>query len=81
MFKLSFFTLVLAFAFEVSAQLRTVKSGPRHLRLTWEPAESEMILGRGALVGLPPAGDIRLEVVEARIARTDMADEDVEPMA
>ncbi|MBN63806.1 MAG: hypothetical protein CME20_20820, partial [Gemmatimonadetes bacterium] len=81
MVKLAFCALALAFAVQGSAQVRVIESGPQRLRLTWEPAASEMAWGRGALVGLPPAGDIRLEVVEARIARTDIADDDVEPMA
>jgi len=79
--KLAFCALALAFAVEGSAQVRVIESGPQRLRLTWEPAASEMAWGRGALVGLPPTGDIRLEVIEARIARTDIADDDVEPMA
>ena len=79
--KFAFFALASVFAVESSAELRVTEEGPQRLRLIWEPEGPELEHGRGALVGLPPDGDIRLELIEARVARTDRADEGAETKA
>ena len=73
--------LALFAAVGASAELRVLEKGSRHLRLIYEPEGPALERGRGALVGLPPDGEIRLEVIEARVARKDRADEDAEPMS
>ena len=61
------------------AELRVSEQTPQHLRLVWLPEGRELEQGRGALIGVPPDGQVRLELVEARVARTDRAAEDDAP--
>ena len=75
-FRFGFCALALALAVGAAAELRVVESGPQYLRLVYEPDGPELERGRGTLVGLPPDGEIRLELIEARVVRTDRADED-----
>lgn len=79
-FRFGFCALALSLAVGAAAELRVVASGPQYLRLVYEPDGPELERGHGTLVGLPPDGEIRLELIEARVARTDRADEDAEPM-
>ena len=61
------------------AELRVSEQTPQRLRLVWTPDDRELEQGRGALVGVPSDGAVRLELVEARVARTDRAAEDDAP--
>ena len=61
------------------AELRVSEQTPQHLRLVWTPEGQELEQGRGALIGVPSDGQVRLELVEARVARTDRAAEDDAP--
>ena len=61
------------------AELRVSEQTPQRLRLVWVPEGRELEQGRGALIGIPIDGQVRLELVEARVARTDRAAEDVAP--
>ena len=61
------------------AELRVSEQTPQHLRLVWTPEGRELEQGRGALIGVPIDGQVRLELVEARVARTDRAAEDDAP--
>ena len=58
------------------AELRVSEQTPQRLRLVWTPDDRELEQGRGALIGVPSDGQVRLELVEARVARTDRAAED-----
>ena len=53
------------------AELRVSEQTPQRLRLVWTPEGQELEQGRGALVGIPIDGQVRLELVEAHVARTD----------
>ena len=61
------------------AELRVSEQTPQRLRLVWLPEGRELEQGRGALVGVPTDGQVHLELVEARVARTDRAAEDDAP--
>ena len=61
------------------AELRVSEQTPQRLRLVWVPEGRELEQGRGALIGIPIDGQVRLELVEARVARTDRAAEDAAP--
>ena len=61
------------------AELRVSEQTPQRLRLVWTPEGQELEQGRGALIGVPSDGQVRLELVEARVARTDRAAEDDSP--
>ena len=61
------------------AELRVSEQTPQRLRLVWTPEGQELEQGRGALIGVPIDGQVRLELVEARVARTDRAAEDDAP--
>ena len=61
------------------AELRVSEQTPQRLRLVWLPEGRELAQGRSALVGVPTDGQVRLELVEARVARTDRAAEDDAP--
>ncbi len=61
------------------AELRVSEQTPQHLRLIWLPEGRELEQGRGALIGVPTDGQVRLELVEARVAQTDRAAEDEAP--
>ncbi len=61
------------------AELRVSEQTPQHLRLVWLPEGRELEQGHGALIGVPTDGQVRLELVEARVARTDRAAEDDAP--
>ena len=61
------------------AELRVSEQTPQRLRLVWIPKGQEVEQGRGALIGVPIDGQVRLELVEARVARTDRAAEDDAP--
>ncbi len=61
------------------AELRVSEQTPQRLRLVWLPEGQELEQGRGALIGVPIDGRVRLELVEARVARTDRAAEDDAP--
>ena len=58
------------------AELRVSEQTPQRLRLVWTPEGQELEQGRGALIGVPSDGQVRLELIEARVARTDRAAED-----
>ena len=62
------------------AELRVSEQTPQRLRLVWTPEGQELEQGRGALIGVPSDGQVRLELVEARVAQTDRAAEDDAPM-
>ena len=62
-----------------TAELRVSEQTPQRLRLVWTPEGRELEQGRGALIGVPIDGQVRLELVEARVARTDRAAEDDAP--
>lgn len=79
--KIGLCTLALLCAVSASAELRVLEKGPKRLRLLYEPNGPALERGRGVLVALPPEGDIRLEIIEARVARKDRADEKIEPVA
>ena len=76
-----FCVLALLWAVGASAEVRVLAKGAQHLRLVYEPEDAEIERGRGVLVGLPVDGEIRLDLIEARVARQDRADEGAEPMA
>ena len=61
------------------AELRVSEQTPQRLRLVWLPEGRELEQGRGALIGVPSDGQVRLELVEAHVARTDRAAEDDAP--
>ena len=61
------------------AELRVSEQTPQRLRLVWLPEGRELAQGRSALIGVPTDGQVRLELVEARVARTDRAAEDDAP--
>ena len=61
------------------AELRVSEQTPQRLRLVWTPEGRELEQRRGALIGVPSDGQVRLELVEARVARTDRAAEDEVP--
>ena len=61
------------------AELRVSEQTPQRLRLVWTPEGQELEQGRGALIGIPIDGQVRLELVEAHVARTDRAAEDDAP--
>ena len=61
------------------AELRVSEQTPQRLRLVWVPEGRELEQGRGALLGVPSDGQVRLELVEAHVARTDRAAEDDAP--
>ncbi len=61
------------------AELRVSEQTPQRLRLVWTPEGQELEQGRGALIGVPIDGQVRLELVEAHVARTDRAAEDDAP--
>ena len=61
------------------AELRVSEQTPQRLRLVWTPDGQELEQGLGALIGVPSDGQVRLELVEARVARTDRAAEDDAP--
>ena len=79
--KIGLCALALLCAVSASAELRVLEKGPKRLRLLYEPNGPALERGRGVLVALPPDGDIRLEIIEARVARKDRADEKIEPVA
>ena len=58
------------------AELRVSEQTPQRLRLVWTPEGQELEQGRSALIGVPIDGQVRLELVEAHVARTDRAAED-----
>ena len=58
------------------AELRVSEQTPQRLRLVWTPEGRELEQGRGALIGIPIDGQVRLELVEAHVARTERAAED-----
>ena len=62
------------------AELRVSEQTPQRLRLVWTPEGQELEQGRGALIGVPIDGQVRLELVEAHVARTDRVAEDDAPM-
>ena len=61
------------------AELRVSEQTPQRLRLVWTPEGRELEQGRGALIGVPIDGQVRLELVEAHVVRTDRAAEDDAP--
>ena len=61
------------------AELRVSDQTPQRLRLVWTPDDRELEQGRGALIGVPSDGQVRLELIEARVARTDQAAEEDAP--
>ena len=79
--KIGLCALALLCAVSASAELRVLEKGPKRLRLLYEPNGPALERGRGVLVALPPDGDIRLEIIEARVARKDRAGEKIEPVA
>ena len=80
-FKLGFCALAVFWASGASAELRVLEKEPQRLRLLYEPSGPLVERGRGALVALPPDGEIRIEIIEARVLDTDRADAGAEPMA
>ncbi|HIL09777.1 MAG TPA: hypothetical protein EYG11_13830, partial [Candidatus Latescibacteria bacterium] len=79
--KIGLCALALLCAVSASAELRVLEKEPKRLRLLYEPNGPALERGRGVLVALPPDGDIRLEIIEARVARKDRAGEKIEPVA
>ena len=61
------------------AELRVSEQTPQRLRLVWSPKGQEVEQGRSALIGVPIDGQVRLDLVEARVARTERATEDDAP--
>ncbi len=61
------------------AELRVSQQTPQRLRLVWLAEARELEQGRGALIGVPTDGQVRLELVEARVARQDRAAKDDAP--
>lgn len=61
------------------AELRVSEQTPQRLRLVWLPKGQELEQGRGALIGVPLDGQVRLELIEAEMVRTDRAAEDDAP--
>lgn len=72
-FKCCFWVLALFCGSAATAELRVSEQTPQRVRLVWRPEGQELERGRGALVGVPSDGQVRLELVEAHVARTDRA--------
>ena len=78
-FACCFCALALFCGVAARADLRVSEQTPQRLRLVWVPEGRELEQGRGALIGVPIDGQVRLELVEAHVARTDRAAEDDAP--
>ena len=78
-FTCCFCALALFYGGAATAELRVSEQTPQRLRLVWTPKGQELEQGRGALIGVPIDGQVRLELVEAHVARTDRAAEDDAP--
>ena len=78
-FKCCLWALALFCGSAATAELRVSEQTPQRLRLVWLPEGQELEQGRGALIGVPIDGQVRLELVEAHVARTDRAAEDDVP--
>ena len=78
-FTCCFCVLALFYGGAAMAELRVSEQTPQRLRLVWTPEGQELEQGDGALIGIPIDGQVRLELVEAHVARTDRAAEDDAP--
>lgn len=78
-FKCCFWVLALFCESAALAELRVSEQTPQRVRLVWRPEGRELAQGRSALIGVPSDGQVRLELVEAHVARTDRAAADDAP--
>ena len=78
-FKYCFWVLVLFCGSAALAELRVSEQTPQRLRLVWHPEGRALEQGHSALIGVPTDGQVRVELVEARVAQTDRAAEDDVP--